>query len=71
MGNQEIHYPGTWRLSLREERFICLHVFDMPGLANQIESCLTTLRDARQTSTGNLYPIVSLSNGVSFGHSMP
>jgi len=61
---------ALWRLSLREERFIRLHFFDMADLANQVEFCLPVLRGARQTITGNVYPVVSLNSGnVSFGHS--
>jgi hypothetical protein len=70
-GTKKYIILALWRLSLRDERFICLHVFDMAGLANQIEFCLTVLRDVQQTNAGNLYPIVSLSSGVSFGRSMP
>jgi hypothetical protein len=59
------------RLSSREERFILLHVYDMASLANQVQMRLTVLRDSQQMIPRNLYPVVSLSGGVSFGRSIP
>lgn len=66
-GTEKYIILALWRLSFREERYICLHVFDLAGLANQIEFCLAVLRDSQQTIAGKSYPVVSFSGGVSFG----
>ena len=70
-GTEKYIILALWRLSLREERFILLHVFDMAGLANQVQFRHTVLRDSQQTIPGNLYPVVSSSGRVSFGRSIP
>jgi hypothetical protein len=70
-GTEKYIILALWRLSLRRERFIIVHAFDMAGLANQVQLRLAVLRDLQQTIPGNLYPVVSSSGGVSFGRSIP
>lgn len=70
-GTEKYIILALWRLSLREEKFIRLQVFDMAGLAKQVQFRLTLLRSSHQTVPGNLYPVVSSSDRVSFGRSIP